>query len=270
MILLKTSAQTLDDVLRNQKHATKNKFHYETGEILLIQQTVNSLTSSTDKTICWVMNCVEIYPDLNNESDRIWGQHWNYIIQGENLRAVDGFNITDLQVTNHNYKCIVTHGKIQPKDEEVILSWIEEIDSTIDNSIERQELENILNVENSKDINKLIDNLNKRYTGMPAYKKNISYSINRPTPLKKALIERDGTKCKICGFVGFLKKTGETYCELHHMIELNNLAPNTLQSWNILVVCPNCHRQLHYGNVSTEFLNPRWKIIIEDVEHIIK
>lgn len=53
------------------------------------------------------------------------------------------------------------------------------------------------------------------------------------------------------------------------MIELNKLAPNTLQTWNILVVCPKCHRQLHYGNVLTEFLNPGWKIVIDGVEHII-
>lgn len=268
MILLKTSAETLDNVLKHQKHASKSKIQYELGEIILIQQTVNTLSSPEEKTIRWVMNCKNIYPDLNNESDSIWGQHWNYIIQGENLRAVDGFNITDLQVSTHNYKPIVTHGKVKPEDEEAIINWIGDNNVNLNPIIEAEELETLSNID-FQDIYELIEALNRRYAGKPTYNKNISYSINRPTALKNAIIKRDGTRCKICGYKGFLKKTGENYCELHHMIELNKLAPNTLQSWNILVVCPNCHRQLHYGNVMTEFLNPGWKIIIDGVEHII-
>lgn len=71
--------------------------------------------------------------------------------------------------------------------------------------------------------------------------------------MKNAILERDGTTCRICGREGFLKRTGERYCEVHHMIELDKLAPHSLQSWNVLVLRPNCNKQFHYGNVSAEF-----------------
>ena len=54
------------------------------------------------------------------------------------------------------------------------------------------------------------------------------------------------------------------------MKELNEDAPDTLQSWNVIVVCPTCHKKLHYADVETEFLNPGWKIILDNKEIIIK
>lgn len=67
-----------------------------------------------------------------------------------------------------------------------------------------------------------------------------------------------------------MKKGGGKYAEVHHMLELNKLAPMTLQSWNIIVVCPLCHKKLHYADVKSEFLNPGWKIIIDGKDYVIK
>lgn len=266
MIIFKNTAGTMEGVLRNQKHATSNNLQFQPGEIILIQQTVGSLASPKQKTIRWIMNYVETYPDVNNESDAIWGRHWNYIIRGENVRPVEGFNISDLQVTNHNYGPAVTHAHVQPLDEIEVLNWIGEI-----NPIQNEE--NDLAIEfgpnGARNINEIIDQLNQQYAGQPTYRTTISRSINRPTALRNAIIERDGTTCKICQVEGFIKRTGERYCELHHMVELNNQAPNTLQSWNLLVLCPTCHKQIHHGNVVSEFLNPGWRITIDGQEHLI-
>jgi len=266
MILFKNSAKTMEGVLRNQKHATKNNLQFHPGEIILIQQTVGSLAFPGQKTIRWIMDYVKTYEDTNNESDAIWGRHWNYIIRGENLRPVEGFNISDLQVSNHNYGPAVTHVKVQPDDAIEVLNWIGET-----NSIKQEEndLAVEFGVKGARKVDEIINQLNQRYAGQPTYRTYISNSINRPTALRNAIIERDGTTCKICQAEGFLKRTGERYCELHHMIELNIQAPDTLQSWNILVLCPTCHKQIHYGNVVSEFLDPGWKITIDGQEHII-
>jgi len=267
MILFKNAASTMAGVLKHQKHATKNNLQFQSGEIILIQQTVNSLSYPSQKTIRWIMNYVRTYEDTSNESNAIWGRHWNYIIEGVNLRPVEEFNISDIQISNHNYGPAVTHSYVLPEDEAAILNWIGDIPIIED---ENEDLAEEFDQKGNKSINEIIDSLNQKYVGNLNYRINITRSINRPTVLRNAIIKRDGTSCKICLAKGFLKKNGERYCELHHMIELNKQAPNTLQSWNLLIVCPTCHRQLHHGNTNTEFLNPGWRIIIDEQEHIIK
>lgn len=256
----------MEGVLLNQKHASFNNVQLEPGEIILIQQTMSSLQSPTQKSIRWVMNYVETYPDTSNESDSIWGQHWNYIIKGENLRPIFGFNISDIQVSDKNYGPAVTLARVLAMDEHEVLNWIEET-VTLDN--ENIDLAVEFDQNGPRDINDIIEIINNRYVGNPQYRRKITNAITRPTSLKNAIVKRDGTKCKICGNEGFSKKTGERYCELHHMIELNSLAPNTLQSWNVLIVCPTCHRQLHYGNVTSSYLTNGWSIIIDGKEHLI-
>lgn len=252
--------------MRNQKHAAYQNNQFIPGEIILIQQTVNTLAYPGQKTIRWIMNYLETYLDINNESDEIWGRHWNYIIRGENLRAVEGFNILDIQVTNHNYGPAVTHARIEHDDEIAVLNWIGETSLK-----ENEHLDLAFEFENNeaRKITEYIDQLNLQYAGQPTYKKIISAFINRPTALRNAIIERDGTTCKICQAPGFIKKTGERYCELHHMIELKNNTPNTLQSWNVLTLCPTCHKKMHYGDVNQEFLDPGWAITIDGQVHII-
>ncbi|PYF74354.1 HNH endonuclease signature motif containing protein [Pedobacter nutrimenti] len=264
MIIIKNSAASLVGTLENQKNATNNNIVLEKNEIILLQQTVRSLKNKGQKQICWMMNYVKTYEDTNNESDSIWGKHWKYIIQGENLRPVEGFNIKDLQVTAHNYSQPQFNVKVKPEDEFEINKWIEEmIDQTNNDNVFFPEV-----AKDYKDIAAQIDELNKKYLGQPDYRSSIVKAVRRPTQLKKAIIQRDGTTCKICRKEGFIKKTGERYCELHHMIELNRNAPNTLQSWNVLVLCATCHRQLHYGKTHSQYLNPGWLIVIDGKEYV--
>jgi len=266
MKILKVQADRIEGVLRNQKYALNGMPEFELGEIILIQQTVGTLAYPAQKTIRWIMNFVEIYPDVNNESDAIWGIHWNYIIRGENVRPVEGFNISDLQSTNQNYATAVFHANVNHHDEIEVLNWIGEINPIVN---EENDLAVEFGPEGARNNDEIIDQLNQQYAGQPTYRTIISRSINRPTALRNAIINRDGTTCKICQVEGFIKRSGERYCELHHMVELSNQAPNTLQSWNLLVLCPTCHKQIHYGNVVSEFLNPGWRITIDGVEHII-
>lgn len=68
----------------------------------------------------------------------------------------------------------------------------------------------------------------------------------RDSALSGLLKELRGYKCQICGYT-FETATGELYCECHH---LEYLAHQGLDvSKNMLVVCANCHRQMHYGKV---------------------
>lgn len=271
MLLFKNSASTMEGVLSNLKHATDVKpRNVKSGDIILIAQTKKTLLRG-QKSIRWVMNFVSIEEDVDNLSDKIWSRHWKYIINGNNLRSVEPFDIDDIKVTSTNYGAAEKFSIIRPEDEEKVLSFISEFVGDIDNDsffqvVFSNEFKNGMTL----DYDELIKNLDIKYRNTPEFKKVVTYLIRRPSALSDAIKRKYGFKCMICGYPGFLKKNGESYAEVHHMIELNKQAPETLQSWNLLVLCPLCHKKLHYADVNSEFLDPGWKIKIDSMEYIIK
>lgn len=65
-------------------------------------------------------------------------------------------------------------------------------------------------------------------------------------------------ECQLCGFT-FKKKNGENYNEIHHIIPLSKNGKDA--EINTLVLCANCHAQLHYANVDlSEFIKGIIKI----------
>ena len=83
---------------------------------------------------------------------------------------------------------------------------------------------------------------------MPAAKFSLhdSKRYERDSALIAKLKARRGASCQICGF-SFRKADGTDYSEIHH---LDGLASGGLDvEANCLVLCANCHRQFHYGNV---------------------
>jgi 5-methylcytosine-specific restriction enzyme A len=269
MILFKNRFDTLAGVLKNAKHACDSRpSDIYPGEIILIAQTMNTL-SRGQKSIRYIMEFQSCYEDKLGESDSIWGKEWKYIIKGKNIRQVEPFNLEDIQVTNHNYSPIVTHGKLKTDDEDAVLNWI-------GNFLEEQSLD-IDEIEGSteefkidNDLDSLIDHLDAKYSKNPKYRQIVVRQLQRPSALRNAIILRKGTKCQICGIEGFKMKTGGKYCEVHHMLELNQNAPNSLQSWNLIVVCPTCHRKLHFAHTTSLLKNQVWEITLNDNKYILK
>ena len=261
MLLFKNSAETLDGVLKYGKHATTGKPHnVNPGDIILIAQTKNTLVHN-QKPIRWIMNFVSVEEDHDNLSDKIWGKHWRYIIHGENVRSIEPFDIDEIKNSSKKYGPIQTHCSVLPEDEEVIIEWISEISDT------KADMREIISDEfrdgRSLDPDELIEKLDLKYSNSPQFKETVVKTIQRPSALSNAIKEKFGHKCMICGY------PGEKYAEVHHMLELNKLAPKTLQSWNLIVVCPLCHKKLHFSEVKTELLNPGWKIILDGKIHTI-
>lgn len=70
--------------------------------------------------------------------------------------------------------------------------------------------------------------------------------VERDSALVARLKAIRGSECQICGF-NFRKRDGTDYCEVHH---LEKLADGGLDvSANCVVLCANCHKRFHYGNV---------------------
>ena len=72
--------------------------------------------------------------------------------------------------------------------------------------------------------------------------------IRNPDVVAEVRIRANG-KCEQCNKPAPFKRSrdGAPYLEVHHKIRLADHGDDTVQ--NAIAVCPNCHRQAHYGHV---------------------
>jgi len=127
-------------------------------------------------------------------------------------------------------------------------------------------------VQDSEDFDQIIADLNSQYKDLaPQSYKTVGGRIDRPTSISRALKEELGYACQMCGAEGFEKKSGGKYVEVHHLVELHKLMPGSLVSENILVVCANCHRKLHYADVEMRASSPRiLRITVNGIDHRVR
>ncbi|MDU6359779.1 HNH endonuclease [Zhenhengia yiwuensis] len=273
MIIFKNNASTLQEILINSKHASPTEpQNLKEGDIILIAQTKDKLPKG-EKSIRYIMKFKRLYKDDNDESVKLWGKKWPYIIEGEDVTAIEPFNIEDIQKSNKNYDPIVSFGEVEASDEQEILNWINNYETV---SLEKEDIE-ITSLEFDKDVKSpqdLLDLIDKKYGGTPKFRHYVIKQIQRPSSIRNAVIKLKGTTCQICGEEGFEKKNGSKYCEVHHMLELSKGATGTLQSWNLVVLCPTCHKKLHYAkDVEISILedsktgNECWQILLEGNEY---
>jgi|GEM_PF-2562336 len=96
--------------------------------------------------------------------------------------------------------------------------------------------------------------LEERYKdAVPEVKERVSRYIERGTIAQKYKKEM-GFKCQVCEAMGlhpysFKKPNGDYYIETHHVIPVSALKAGSLSTSNLITVCANHHRQIHYGNV---------------------
>ena len=79
-------------------------------------------------------------------------------------------------------------------------------------------------------------------------KKSITATVYDRNPhVVAAVLLRAAGKCEICNDVApFIRKSdGSPYLEVHHRMQLASGGDDTFE--NAIAVCPNCHRQAHFG-----------------------
>jgi hypothetical protein len=87
----------------------------------------------------------------------------------------------------------------------------------------------------------------------PEVKERVSKYIERGSV--GSLVKKvNGFKCQVCDALGihpfgFKKKNGEHYVEAHHVMPVSSREVGSLAASNVMTVCPNHHRQLHYGGI---------------------
>lgn len=77
----------------------------------------------------------------------------------------------------------------------------------------------------------------------------------RDKQAKEAYKNRVGTRCQVCGEPGFSARGGSEFCEVHHIVPIASGGFDSPP--NLLVVCPTCHRKLHFAR-SVRFEPDPW------------
>lgn len=98
---------------------------------------------------------------------------------------------------------------------------------------------------------------------IPDYKKSEMITRFKRNHKLRSELKQKYKECMICGFT-FKKKSGEPYNEIHHIISLAKNGKD--EAINTLVLCANCHRQLHYADVDISRILCSNKIIVNGIE----
>lgn len=78
---------------------------------------------------------------------------------------------------------------------------------------------------------------------LPEKRRVIVTLIKRNTRIARKLKILYQGKCQICNFT-FEKANNENYSETHHIVPLGEQGSHEIK--NIIILCANCHRQIHY------------------------
>jgi 5-methylcytosine-specific restriction protein A len=116
------------------------------------------------------------------------------------------------------------------------------------------ELSKIIGITSADSLSNIEELEKKMAKTTPEMKERLSVFIERGTMATK-IKKITNYKCLICEAFGhnphsFKKSNGEYYIEAHHVEPISTMKEGVLSASNIITVCANHHRQLHYGKVT--------------------
>ncbi len=118
MYIFKTSGATFDSVIRNQKHAFRNKPRdWQPEEIVLVSKNKGDC-APREKQISFTMRLKEIRGTGDDEIERYWPGNpgrWKYIVDCTGTEAVPTpFNLDDvLGDSSQDYDPVITFARIK-------------------------------------------------------------------------------------------------------------------------------------------------------------
>ena len=135
MLLFKTSGNTFNSVVANQKHAFKgHPKMWESGEIILVSKNKKDCKPKEGQ-IQYIMFLDNIRQTNNEEFEKYWPKnkrHWKYIADCSNsVMLQKPFNILEIvgQKYYHDYGRVQNFKKISPNHQDLILSHLKSINA---------------------------------------------------------------------------------------------------------------------------------------------
>jgi HNH endonuclease len=102
----------------------------------------------------------------------------------------------------------------------------------------------------------------------PEVKERLGRHIERG-PIGALVKKRTGFRCQLCKAlgrnpVGFLKENGEPYVEAHHVMPVSTKEVGTLSASNVMTLCANHHRQMHFGGIDVIIATDAFDFVIDE------
>ncbi|WP_287083514.1 HNH endonuclease signature motif containing protein, partial [Mesorhizobium sp.] len=100
----------------------------------------------------------------------------------------------------------------------------------------------------------------------PIIKHRISRYVERG-PIGAMVKLTNNHRCQGCDVLGqawaaFFKPDGMPYVEAHHVVQVSTLSVDVLGPQNVITVCPNHHRQLHFEVTTVLHLGDEFEFIL--------
>lgn len=89
------------------------------------------------------------------------------------------------------------------------------------------------------------------------------FVFKRDQKVRKFVLNRANGKCEYCGELGFELKGKKNYLETHHIISLASQGSDTIT--NVIALCPNHHREAHFGKNAEELEKEFLDILTEKI-----
>ena len=162
-----------------------------------------------------------------------------------------GFNYLN---SDNVYRLLRIALELNPKNKK-LEKFVKTFEHKIDLIKEEINLVSFLDIvkETTANTNKDIKLLEKKMQNKPPeIKQRISSFIERGA-ISNKVKKLTNYKCLICEAIGenpysFKKTNGINYIETHHVEPVSTLKKGVLGIGNLITVCANHHRQMHYGN----------------------
>lgn len=196
----------------------------------------------------------ESYPRPLNASDSYWSDPNHYQNQRSvvDIRYLSNLLNSPVLLTELKAHDFIDPSVIEGRQESSFPLQRETFELILKLSHSESAVENIEPIE----ANSVADlaKLEVRYKdATPEVKYVVSKRIERG-PIGDKVKQLANYECMVCKSLGknsyaFTKKNGEQYIEAHHVIPVSTESRGVLHSANVITVCANHHRQMHYGNV---------------------
>lgn len=83
--------------------------------------------------------------------------------------------------------------------------------------------------------------------------------FERSPQVRNYVLARAKGECEWCGAKGFETRAGSVYLETHHIQPLSENGTDTV--FNVIALCPNHHREAHFGMTAESFKDELLKIV---------
>lgn len=123
-------------------------------------------------------------------------------------------------------------------------------------------------------LDRLAELESKFLNASPEVRTRVSKAIERG-PIGAEVKRLNGFRCQLCEALGrnptgFKKRNGEPYVEAHHVMPVHRKEIGSLSAANIVTLCANHHREVHYGDVDVAIGDEEFTFRIEGMEATIQ